>query len=97
MLELRTNIMRRLFMRSAVRKMGNSSGIIIPKPLLAEIGLKAGDIVELGLEDGRLVIVALKPHPRTGWAEDARRIAESGDDHLVLGEFANSGDDELTW
>jgi antitoxin MazE len=84
-------------MRSAVRKMGNSSGIIIPKPMLAEIGMKAGDDVELGIEDGRIVITVSKPHPRAGWADDARRITDSGDDQLVLGEFGNDGDDELTW
>jgi len=84
-------------MRSAVRKMGNSSGIIIPKPMLAEIGIKAGDDVDLRVDGDRLVIEVLKPHARAGWAEDARRIAESGDDRLVLGEFGNDGDDELTW
>ena len=30
-------------MRAAVRKMGNSSGVIIPKPLLGQVGLKTGD------------------------------------------------------
>jgi len=34
-------------MRSAIKKIGNSAGIVIPKPLLAEIGAKAGDRVEL--------------------------------------------------
>ena len=84
-------------MRSVVRKMGNSSGIIIPRTMLAEMGIKAGDDVDLGVEDGRLVVVALKPSPRAGWADDARRIAESGDDHLVLGEFGNDDDAELIW
>ena len=84
-------------MRSAVRKMGNSSGIIIPKPLLAELGVKAGDDVDLAFQDGRLVIEALKTNPRAGWAEDARRIATAEDDHLVLDEFGNEGDDDLTW
>jgi len=84
-------------MRSAVRKMGNSSGIIIPKPMLAEIGMKAGDDVDLHIEGDRLVIAAVKPHARAGWAEDAQRIAESGDDRLVLGEFGNDGDNDLTW
>jgi len=84
-------------MRSAVRKMGNSSGIIIPKPMLAEAGMKTGDDVELGIQDGRIVIETLKRHPRAGWSEDARRIAEDGDDRLVLGEFGNDGDDDLTW
>jgi antitoxin MazE len=37
-------------MLSAVRKFGNSAGVIIPKPLLSEIGAKAGDSVELKVE-----------------------------------------------
>jgi len=84
-------------MRSAVRKMGNSSGIIIPKPMLAEIGMKAGDDVDLRIEGDRIVIAVIKPHTRAGWAEDAQQIAESGDDRLVMGEFGNDGDDQLTW
>jgi antitoxin MazE len=84
-------------MRSAVRKMGNSSGIIIPKPMLAEIGMKAGDDVDLRIVGDRIVIAVIKPHIRAGWAEDAQRIAESGDDRLVMGEFGNDGDDDLTW
>lgn len=83
-------------MRSAVRKMGNSSGIIIPKPLLSEIGMKPGDDVELGIEGGRLFIEVVR-HSRAGWADDAKRIAEAGDDILVLGEFGNDDDDALTW
>ena len=30
-------------MKTAIRKVGNSHGVIIPKPLLAEIGAKAND------------------------------------------------------
>jgi antitoxin MazE len=77
--------------------MGNSSGIIIPKPILAEIGVRAGDSIEMIVLDGRLVIEAVKAHPRAGWAEAARQIAESGDDALVLGEFGNDGDASLSW
>ncbi len=84
-------------MHGVVRKMGNSSGIIIPKVMLAEIGMKPGDDVELGIEAGRLVIAAKKPHPRTGWADDARHIAERGDDRPLLDEFGNEDDAALTW
>ena len=84
-------------MRSVIRKMGNSSGIIIPKLMLSEIGMKPGDDVELRIENGRLVIEARKPYPRAGWADDARHIAEAGDDRQVLGEFGNDADAELTW
>jgi len=34
---------------------------------------------------------------RTGWAEASRRLAAAGDDVLVLPEFANESDAELTW
>ena len=53
-------------MKSAIRKMGNSHGVIIPKPLLAEIGAKAGDRVEVKVEKGKVVIAPIKSHPR-GW------------------------------
>ena len=84
-------------MRAAIRKLGNSSGVIIPKSLLAEIGIAAGDAVDLSLEDCRIIITPQKKRPREGWAEASRAIAEAGDDALVWPEFGNIGDDELTW
>lgn len=84
-------------MRVSVRKMGNSSGVIIPKPFLNEIGAAAGDDVEMRVEEGRLVIAPVKPHARAGWADDAKGIAEVGEDALAWPEFGNDGDDALTW
>ncbi|MBI1868607.1 MAG: AbrB/MazE/SpoVT family DNA-binding domain-containing protein [Methylocystis sp.] len=63
--------------------MGNSSGVIIPKPFLNEIGAKVGDDVDMHVEAGRLVIAPIKGHPRAGWAEDAKRLAEADDDVLA--------------
>lgn len=84
-------------MRTAVRKMGNSSGVIIPKPLLGEVGLETGDDVEMKLEDGKIVLMPVKSHPRAGWAEAAKALAEAGDDGLAWPEFSNADDDSLTW
>ena len=84
-------------MRAPVRKLGNSSGIIIPKPILSQIGVEVGDDLDLSLDDGRIVLAPVKQHPRARWAEAARRIAEAGDDSLVWPEFANAGDYELKW
>ena len=84
-------------MRAAVRKMGNSSGVIIPKPLLGQVGLRAGDDVELTLERGKIVLEPVRNYPREGWAEAARELAEAGEDGLVWPEFGNEEDDELTW
>ncbi len=84
-------------MRAAIRKLGNSSGVIIPKSMLAEIGIVAGDPVDLSLEDGRIAIAPVRRGPREGWAEAFRVIAEAGDDALVWPEFGNEEDDDLTW
>jgi antitoxin MazE len=69
-------------MRSSVRKIGNSAGVILPKPVLASIGANVGDTVDVTLEDGRIVIApvnaAVRKHPRGGWAEEARAMAEAG-------------------
>lgn len=81
--------MKSTTMRGIVRKMGNAAGVIIPEPLLAEIGAKAGDDVDMVVETGRLIIVPSRENPRAGWADDARRLAEAGDDALVWPEFDN--------
>ena len=82
-------------MEVAIRKMGNSQGVLIPKPILAEIGLE--ERADLQVRDGVIEIRPLRRNPREGWAEDARRLAAQGDDALVWPEFANEGDDKLVW
>jgi antitoxin MazE len=82
-------------MRVTLRKMGNSSGVIIPKPFLAEIG--ATGAVEMAVEDGRIVIEAERRMPRQGWAEASRALAEAGDDGLFWPEFGNVDDEQLEW
>lgn len=82
-------------MRSALRKMGNSTGVIIPGPVMAALGAKVGDDVELTVEKGRLLVTPAKK-PRAGWGDDARRIAGS-DDALVWPEFGNQDDEAFEW
>ena len=82
-------------MEVAIRKMGNSQGVLIPKPILAQLGLEAA--VDLQVRDGVIEIRALRRHPREGWAADAQRLAQQGDDALVWPEFANAADAELDW
>ncbi len=84
-------------MRVAVRKLGNSSGVIIPKSMLTEIGVAAGETVDLSLEDGRIFITPIKRRPREGWAEAFAEIGELGEEDHAWLEFGNEGDDELTW
>ena len=81
----------------SIRKIGNSQGVVIPKPVLAQLGLTGEMGAEMTIEDGALVLRRPPDSPRTGWAEAARKIGEAGDDVLVMGEFGNASDSELTW
>ena len=94
----RNNIV--ITMRAAhvsIRQIGNSQGIVIPKPVLAQLGLDSKAGAEMTIEDGALVLRRPASPARTGWADAARRIAAAGDDELVMGEFGNAGDSELVW
>jgi antitoxin MazE len=82
-------------MQVPIRAIGNSRGIVIPKPLLIQAGLETA--VDLTVEGGVIVLRKPAAHIRAGWAEAAQVIAEQGEDALVMGEFANSDDTELTW
>ena len=84
-------------MRSAIRKMGNSHGVIIPKPLLAEVGAKADDQVDLSIENGKIVIAPIHRKARAGWAEASKRLAAAGEGGLVWPEFASDADKNLRW
>ena len=79
----------------SIRHIGNSQGIVIPKPILAQLGLNGE--AEMTVEGGALVLRPPSRLARTGWAEAAKKIAEAGDDSLVLGEFGNEADKDLTW
>jgi antitoxin MazE len=78
-----------------IRRIGNSHGVVIPKPLLAQLGLNGE--VEMTIEGAALVLRPLVRPSRAGWAEAAKKIADHGDDSLVLGEFGNESDKDLTW
>lgn len=80
-----------------IRRVGNSQGVVIPKPILTQLGLSRDAGVEMTIEDDALVLRRPANPVRAGWAEAARKIAEAGDDTLVMGEFGNADDTELVW
>jgi len=82
---------------ASLRQIGNSRGVVIPKPVLAQLDLEAEAGVEMTVEDGALVLRKPASPARAGWAEAARRVAAAGDDQLVMGEFGNAEDAELVW
>jgi antitoxin MazE len=82
-------------MQTAIKKIGNSSGILLPKAVLAHLHLSAGDLIELDLQEGRVILSAVQRHPREGWAEAARALADAEDDKAAWAIFGNDGDEHL--
>jgi len=82
-------------MEVAIRKMGNSQGVLIPKPILAQVGLEG--TADLQVRDGVIEIRAIRRNPREGWADDARRLAAQGGEALVWPEVSSEDDDKLVW
>ena len=83
-------------MRTSIRKMGNSQGVLIPKPFLAQTGMDVGE-VDIEIESDTIVIRKPAKKTRHGWAQASKAIAAAGDDALVWPEFANEGDRALVW
>ena len=82
-------------MRTTFQRIGNSLCVIIPKPILAQVGFKRE--VDIDVEDGTIVLRKPNRHPREEWADASCALAASGDDALVWPEFPNEGDAELIW
>ncbi|MFT4243278.1 MAG: AbrB/MazE/SpoVT family DNA-binding domain-containing protein [Acidovorax sp.] len=81
-------------MHVTIRTIGNSKGIVLPKPLLAQAGLEGCKTADITLENGTIVLRKPATTPRSGWAEAAAALGES---ELLIGEFGNQGDAELVW
>lgn len=55
-------------METAIRKLGNSAGIILPAALLRSLKFEVGQTIDIEVEDGRLVVTPQK-HKRYTAAE----------------------------
>ncbi len=81
----------------SIRQIGNSQGVVIPKPLLIQLGFSGEAGAEMTVEGDALVLRRPASPVRAGWAEAAKKVAEYGDDELVMGEFGNADDKDLVW
>lgn len=78
-----------------IRPVGNSQGVIIPKLVLAQVGLE--DEAEMIVERGALVLRKPTQPARAGWGEFSKKIAAADDNALVMGGFTNESDPYLNW
>ena len=70
-------------MEVSVIKIGNSKGIRLSKTLLDKYNIQ--DTVEVILEKGQIVIKPLS-RPRKGWEKAFEKMAENGDDRLLIND-----------
>lgn len=69
-------------MKTAIRKMGNSQGVLIPKPFLMQTGLDIGE-VDIQVEQDAIVIRKPKKKSREGWAQASQQIAANVADQAI--------------
>ena len=82
-------------MKIVIRRMGNSQGVIIPKPILAQVGLETE--AEMVVEKGAIVLRKAATNVRAGWAAASKKLAKAGDDSLAWPEFGNQADRDFRW
>jgi antitoxin MazE len=79
-------------MRSNVRKIGNSKGIILPQSFLKECFIE--DEVSIEVKDNHIIISAPDGVKRKGWEQAFKEMADNGDDELVIPDLFD--DEEIT-
>lgn len=83
------------FMKATLRKMGNSQGVLIPKAIIAQLGID--DDLDMSVENDAIVLRKANKPVRHGWLEASKQVAEADNDALVWPEIGNAGDAELVW
>jgi antitoxin MazE len=84
-------------MEVTIRSIGNSKGVLLPKPLLIQVGLENELTVDVSVEGGAILLRKPAKPTRVGWAQAAQVIASQHEDTLLMGEFVNDDDQELDW
>ena len=88
-------------MEIKLRQIGDSQGIIIPKPFIKECGL--GQNLNITIENKAIVLRPSFKHPRAGWAEAiAKELALNGpyeptEEDLDFLAFPNDADKDWEW
>ena len=82
-------------MKTSLRRIGNSHGVILPKPLLSQLNL--GTEVELTIEQDAIVLRKPRGRVRQGWSKAGKRLGDRSEHHLIWPEFPNRSDAKLKW
>ena len=80
-------------MEAKLSKIGNSQGIIIPKAIIEQCGLK--EKIKMEVKNNCLIISSV--NPREGWEEAILAAGNSDNDELLMGDYLEHGWDEEKW
>jgi antitoxin MazE len=69
-------------MKSSIRNIGNSKGIIIPQGFLKQFYIE--EEVNIEVKDNHIIITPVNNVKRKGWADAFKEMAKNGDDELLL-------------
>jgi antitoxin MazE len=71
-----------MFMKTIIRNIGNSKGVIIPQNILKECHIE--NEVNIEIHNNNIVISPVVDIKRKGWADAFKEMAKNGDDELVI-------------
>ena len=86
-------------MRSNIRKIGNSKGVVIPPAFLSELHLEKDSSIDIELSSEGILIKPIK-NPREGWEaafSNAIKNGETPDSDLYDGLSNEFDDTEWKW
>ena len=69
-------------MKSSIRSIGNSRGIIIPQSFLKQCFID--EEVNIEVKDNHIIISPAEDVKRKGWADAFKQMAKNGDDELSI-------------
>jgi antitoxin MazE len=69
-------------MKSSIRSIGNSRGIIIPQSFLKQCFIDKE--VNIEVKDNHIIISPAEDVKRKGWADAFKQMAKNGDDELSI-------------
>ena len=84
-------------MEIAIRNIGKTKGVVIPKLLLSQAGLEGESTVLIKVVNGAIVLSKSSKLIRAGWADAAAEVCARGEDDLLMGELGNADDADLRW
>ena len=91
----KSNVVTKVPLQVAIRAIGNSKGVVIPKIILEQSGIQ--ELVEMSVDGEKIILSKPKNTVRENWSQDAQSLAKSGEDKLVLGDFSNDEDGDWVW